>query len=90
MIKDRNLHYKSAEEIKAFQEERLRETLAYVSERSTFYKRMFKEHGIDVSQINTMLFRPRRIISSALKRKAFGVDSQTLICIFGLKIPISS
>jgi phenylacetate-CoA ligase len=41
MIKDRSLHYKSAEEIKAFQEERLRETLSYVAEHSAFYKRMF-------------------------------------------------
>ena len=54
MIKDRSLHYKSAEEIKAFQEERLRETLSYVAEHSAFYKRMFKEHNIDVSQINTI------------------------------------
>ena len=54
MIKDRSLHYKSAEEIKAFQEERLRETLAYVAERSAFYKRMFQENNIDVSQINTI------------------------------------
>ncbi len=54
MIKDRSLHYKSVEEIKAFQEERLRETLSYVAEHSAFYKRMFNEHNIDVSQINTI------------------------------------
>ena len=39
MIKDRNLHYQDLTTIKQFQEQRLRETLSYVSEHSKFYKR---------------------------------------------------
>lgn len=54
MIKDRTLHYKSAAEIKTFQEERLIETLRYVSERSAFYRQRFAEDGIDINEIRTL------------------------------------
>lgn len=54
MIKDRNLHYQEPAVIKAFQEARLKETLKYLAEHSTFYKRMFEEHNIDISKINTL------------------------------------
>ena len=54
MIKDRNLHYQEPNVIKAFQEARLKETLNYLAEHSAFYKRMFKEHNIDISKINTL------------------------------------
>ena len=54
MIKDRNLHYQEPAVIKAFQEARLKETLNYIAEHSAFYKRMFKEHNIDISKINTL------------------------------------
>ena len=54
MIKDRSLHYMSAGEIKAFQEEQLRETLNYVSERSAFYRNRFAANNIDVDQIRTL------------------------------------
>ena len=54
MIKDRNLHYQEPAVIKAFQEARLKETLNYLAEHSTFYKRMFEEHNIDISKINTL------------------------------------
>lgn len=51
MIKNNTLHYSSETEITKFQEERLKETLEYLSENSPFYKRMFKEHNIDITQI---------------------------------------
>lgn len=54
MIKDRDLHYRELSEIKAFQEARMKETLSYVAEHSLFYKRMFKEHNIDINKINTL------------------------------------
>ncbi len=54
MIKDINLHYRTPEEIKTFQEARLKETLTYLAEHSAFYKRWFKEHDIDISKINTL------------------------------------
>lgn len=54
MIKNRELHYQAPSAIKAFQEERLKETLEYVSQHSRFYKKMFAEHHIDVTAINTL------------------------------------
>lgn len=54
MIKDRNLHYQTTQEIKSFQEQRMRETLRYVSEHSAFYKRLFKQHNVDIAKINTL------------------------------------
>ena len=54
MIKDRDLHYQTPQEIKSFQEQRLRETLLYVSEHSAFYKRLFEQNNIDISKINTL------------------------------------
>lgn len=41
-------------EIKTFQEKKLKETLQYLNEKSPFYKRFFKEHNIQVSEINTL------------------------------------
>lgn len=54
MIKDRSLHYKEPEVIKKFQEQRLKETLEYLAKHSKYYKRMFSEHNIDISSINTI------------------------------------
>ena len=51
MIKNSILHYSSESDIIRFQEERLKETLEYLSQNSPFYKRMFKENNIDISQI---------------------------------------
>ncbi len=54
MIRNREIHYKSQEEIRAFQEERLRETVEYVYANSPFYRRMFAEKGIDPASIRTI------------------------------------
>ncbi len=54
MIKNRDLHYQSAAEIKKFQEARLKETLEYLAEYSPFYKRMFAENHIDIKDIRTL------------------------------------
>ncbi len=54
MIQNRDLHYKSAEEIKEFQQERLRETLEYLQLHSPYYKRLFEENGIDIASIKTI------------------------------------
>ena len=54
MIKDINLHYRTAQEIKRFQEERLKETLDFVARHSKFYKKLFAENKIDVSKITTL------------------------------------
>lgn len=44
----------SAEEIKAYQETRLREALDYVAENSPYYKELFEKEGIDISSIKTL------------------------------------
>ena len=44
----------SQADIVALQEKKLREVLAYVNEHSAFYKRLFKEHNINVSAIKTL------------------------------------
>lgn len=41
-------------EIKAFQEEKLREMLSYLKEKSPFYQRFFEMNSVDVSTINTL------------------------------------
>ena len=40
--------------IKAFQEEKLAEALAYLNAKSNFYKRMFETHHIDIKKIKTL------------------------------------
>ncbi len=54
MIRNINLHYQTPAVIKEFQEARLKETLCYLAEHSVFYKRMFAEHNIDISEIKTI------------------------------------
>lgn len=44
----------SAPEIKAFQEEKLKDLLVYLNTKSTYYKRVFKEHNIDITTINSL------------------------------------
>lgn len=44
----------SQADIVALQEKKLQEVLAYVNEHSPFYKRLFKEHNINVSAIKTL------------------------------------
>ena len=41
-------------EIKKFQEVKLKEQLAYLLEKSTFYKQMFRQDHIDISRIKTL------------------------------------
>ena len=44
----------STEDIKIFQEEKLKETLHYLSEKSPFYQRLFAENNIQISEILTL------------------------------------
>jgi len=44
----------SLKEIKAFQEEKLKDLLAYLSENSSYYKRVFEENEIDINTINSL------------------------------------
>lgn len=44
----------SAKELKSFQEEKLKGLLSYLSENSKYYQRLFREHHINVEDINTL------------------------------------
>lgn len=48
------IEQKSSEEIKTFQEGKLKEMIAYVSENSPFYKRVFQKNGITTASIQTL------------------------------------
>jgi len=49
-----DIEFNTIEEIKHFQEEKLQEQVRYISEQSPYYKRIFQEEKIDVSQIKTL------------------------------------
>ena len=44
----------SEAEIIAFQEEKLRELLQYLNEKSTFYRNLFRKHHICIEDIRTL------------------------------------
>ena len=46
-----DIEFKTPEEIKAFQEGKLHEALAYLADNSPYYKRMFSSYGIDIKKI---------------------------------------
>ncbi len=46
MVRNENIQFKSQEEIKAFQEERLREEVKYLYENSRFYREMFDNAAV--------------------------------------------
>lgn len=49
-----DIEFCSAEEIGDFQNDRLREALRYLSAHSPYYRRMFRDNGIDISGISTV------------------------------------
>lgn len=49
-----DIEFESTEAIKLYQEERLREQLAYLAAHSPYYKRIFKMANIDVASIRTI------------------------------------
>ncbi|MCQ2336906.1 MAG: AMP-binding protein [Paludibacteraceae bacterium] len=49
-----DIEFASRSEIKAFQEQKLHEQLAYLQNKSKFYQRLFKQNGIDINAIRTL------------------------------------
>lgn len=49
-----DIDYKSTEEIRKYQEERLTELLQYVNQNSKFYQNLFKKHKIGIHDIKTI------------------------------------
>ena len=54
IIKNRNLHFKSVDEINAFQETGLQRTIQYLANHSPFYREMFTTNQIIPSDIRTL------------------------------------
>lgn len=54
MEKHPEIQYQSKEDIKKYQELRLRETLLYIADHSTFYQKMFKDINLDINDIKTL------------------------------------
>jgi phenylacetate-CoA ligase len=54
MCRNPKIQYESPETIKKFQEEKLKEALAYLNAFSPYYKELFKKEKIDVSRIKTI------------------------------------
>lgn len=54
MERNPKIQFASPAEIRAYQEQKLQETIKYVAERSPFYKRMFEQNGIDPTSIRTL------------------------------------
>lgn len=52
MRENESIQFLSSEEIKSYQELRLKETLFFLKDKSKFYSRMFREHNIDTDSIN--------------------------------------
>ncbi|MFD2822407.1 phenylacetate--CoA ligase family protein [Lacinutrix iliipiscaria] len=48
------IEHASTQDIKTFQEEKLRELLTYLNQHSTYYKRVFTEHHIDINTIKSI------------------------------------
>ena len=54
MLRDNGLHYRSAEEIRSFQEERLHEAIDYAYTNSAFYRELFDSCKIRPADIRTI------------------------------------
>ena len=51
MVKNNDIEYASPEEIKRFQESKLREALSYLGANSRYYRRMFERYNINAGKI---------------------------------------
>lgn len=49
-----DIEFASPEEIRDFQDARLREAVAYLAANSPYYQRMFRDNGIDPASIRTV------------------------------------
>lgn len=54
MIRNSQIQFAAPEEIKKFQEERLREELCYLADHSRFYQAMFRNEGVNIRDIRTL------------------------------------
>ncbi len=74
---------KSRKEIEAYQLERLRDSLQYVSQHSAYYQRVFGEHGIAVDQVRSLQDLARLPVTTKKDIQAYHED---FICVDRSKI----
>lgn len=78
MKRQPDIQFRSADEIRLFQEEKLRETIAYISAHSRFYQRMFRENEINPETIRTIDDLQRLPVTTKLDLQRFNDD---FICV---------
>ena len=79
MIRNPEIQLASADAIAAFQQERLREEIAYLYENSPYYRRMFDDCGAQPGDIRTpddLRRRPlyRRLLAGGIFRQAVLIE----------------
>ncbi len=78
MISDKELHFRTPAEIRAFQEARLVETIDYLMAHSAFYRAMFEREGIDPTSIRTIADLERLPVTTKLDLQQHNAD---FICV---------
>ena len=78
MIRNSEIAYRSREEIRAFQEAGMRDTLEYVYNNSPFYRKLFDDKGINLSSIQTLDDLTRLPVTSKKDLQLFNKD---FICV---------
>ena len=84
MEKHPEIQFLPREEIKKYQEGRLKETLAYLSAKSPFYQRLFVENDIDINEIRTLEDLRRIPVTTKRDLQLHGAE---FCCVKSLTIP---
>ncbi|MBE6340183.1 MAG: AMP-binding protein [Bacteroidales bacterium] len=74
MERNPQIQYKTEKEIAEYQDSRLRETIAYVAEKSPFYRRLFAENGIDPQSIKTVADLQKIPVTTKVELQRFNND----------------
>ena len=83
MKRNPSIQYESIETIKAFQEERLRDAIAYLASNSPFYKRMFANNNIDPTSIRTIADLQRLPVTTKTDLQEYNDD---FLCVDKVKV----
>lgn len=78
-----DIEFCSPSEIEEFQNTKLREALSYLEQHSPFYQRMFKTHGINISEIKTIHDLPKLPFT---EKKDLQLYNKDFLCVSPEKI----
>lgn len=82
-MKKQDIEFAPAAEIEAFQNQKLRQAVAYLYEHSPYYRRMFDEHGIDPLSIRTIADLQRVPFT---EKRDLQLHNQDFVCVTPDKI----